>query len=349
MTTWRRLLGLVDDAVAGGSSYDDLTLGAIPVADTFIPFMNANVTGGGVNLDRNQEGRGYRGSPPPIPHRASPVVDLQAIAYPSLVKKFARLWTGGTDSPVGTPPASILHALEAIQSGELPGVHVGVVRDEQYDKVAGCTCNTFALDLPLLELATVSTQLRGKYRVRSDDAPPAGDYSDYPDRGFLLRDAKVFIDGSPTDIPDLAGLSFNFDNQMADPAEFRPGHNVVKTTHSGEKKRLWWPDEHRFMGHQMTGSIQFSKPKPDQDLAMELAHAEQIVFECEFEDLGTTPAAVEIMRITGSKMVRTEGGAEQLTKQDKITSSYSFGLFIDEATGDDAVFEFVDASDDPIV
>jgi hypothetical protein len=347
MTTWRRLLGYVDDATAGGKSYDDLAAGAIPDANKFVAVTEADVDMGDNRLERNTEIRGYRGSPPPIEFQANPKVSFTSIAYPHLTKKLVRLWTGGTDARTGTPPAAITHLLEAIQSGDLPAVHLGVVRDEKYDKVAGCTLNQLTLDFPLADHATLAASFNGKYMIPNvGTAPPAAAYTEYPRRGYLLRDAKVYLDGSITQIPALAGIRFVLDNRMADPPDFFPGENVVVTTYDGVKRRIWWPERHKFMSHAITGQIMFSEPKPDEDLKRELAHAESIVLECSFEDIDppTTPPAVEMLRVTGSQMVRTGGGAEGLQKEAAINSSYDFGLFVDEATGDDAKFEFTDGS-----
>lgn len=346
MTTWRRLIGFVDDAVAGGSAYDDLVAGAIPAPTKFIPATTANVNDGTDFLDRANEVRGYRGSPPPVEFRANPGVPFTANAYPFLVKKLIRLWTGATDVRTGVPPAAITHKFQPIQSGELPAIHMAVVRDEQYDAVAGCTAEQITLDFPLAEFATIEAELRGKYRKREAGNPPAATYAEYPRRGYLLRDAHVLLGGSPTAIPGLRGIRFVLSNSMVEPPDYEPKRNRVVTTYGGKKRTVWWPARHKFMAHSLTGQLLFSTPQPDEDFKRELAHAEQLVFECEFEDISpaTTPPAKEMLRVSGPQMVRTGGGPEALTDQDEITSSYDFGLYIDEATGADATFEFVDGS-----
>ena len=42
MTTWRRQIGYVDDVIAGGSAFDDLTAGAIPDAAKFVPVQGVS-------------------------------------------------------------------------------------------------------------------------------------------------------------------------------------------------------------------------------------------------------------------------------------------------------------------
>lgn len=344
MTTWRRLIGYKDDAAAGGTPYDDLVAGAVPDADAFVPVTTANVTGDPTQLDRNNEVRGFRGNVPPVEFQARADVEFTANAYPSLVKKLVRLWTGGTDTMTGAAPAAITHQLKAIQSGDLPAIHMGVVRDEQYDKVAGLTCNQLTLDFPLAEWATVEAQLRGKYRARVATAPPAADYTGYPRRGYLLRDAQVLLAGSLTPVPNLRGVRLVLDNRMVDP-EFWPMRNRVVTAYGTPSvdRTVWWPHRNKFMSHMITGQIIFGAPSPDEDLKRELAHAEKFVLECEFEALGTTPAATEMLRITGQQMVRTGGGPEALVDEDEITSTYEFGLYVG-AAGEDTMFEFVDDS-----
>lgn len=350
MTNWRRLMGLADDAVAGGSEYDDLAGGAIPDAGFFVPVDNANVNRNVTQLTRNQEVRGFRGNVAPLEFRADPRLPFECTAYGLLTKKLVRLWTGDTDAPSGTPPAAITHPFEAIQSGELPAVHATVVRDDQYDKVAGCVLNELALAFTMDDFAKVSGELWGKYALResSGTVPPAGDFSDYDRRGYLLRDAAVYLAGSATPLASLSAISFAFTNNISDSSadRFAPLRNRVTTSYGtpAVERTVWWPYRHKFLSHAITGSLTLSDPNPDEDLKLELAHAEELVFEVQLEDLDTTPAAIELLRITGPQMARTGGGPEQLTDEDSISASYDFGLYYDPETGDDVSVEFVDAS-----
>jgi hypothetical protein len=345
MTTWRRQIGYVDDSVAGGSAYDDLVAGAIPDAASFIPVRTANITGDPDPLERNAEVRGFRGDTPPNEFRSQANVTLTSEAYSALVKKLIRLWAGTTDVRSGAPPAAITHKFLPIQSGDLPAVHMGVVRDEQYDKVAGCTANSVTLDFPYLEAGTIEAELRGKYRSRVATAPPATSYAQYGRRGWYLRDAQVLLGGALTPLDNLRGVRVGFDNRFADP-EYWPRRNRVVTSYGSPavKRTVWWPQRQKFMSHAITGQLITGTPTPDIDLQRELAHAEQFVLEIELEDLGTTPAAKELIRITAQNKVITGGGPEALTDEDELTATYDFTLFVDPASGTDTKVEFVDAS-----
>jgi hypothetical protein len=347
MTNWRRQVGFINDATAGGKDYDALTAGAVPDPDFFVPVDNANVNRNIAQLTRNQEVRGLRGSVAPLEFRADPRVSFECNAYSVLLKKLVQKWTGATDSRSGTPPAAVTHLLEPIQSGELHAMHLSVVRDDQWDKVAGAVLNELNLAFSLGDYAKVSGEFFGKYAKRQTGEPPTGDYADY-ERPYLLRDAAVFLQGSGTAKAGLTAISFALSNNISDAIEdrFAPKRNRVTTAYGSPSvnRKIWWPYRHKFLSHAGTGSFTLADPDADEDLKLELAHAEQLVFECELAALGTTPEATELLRVTAPVIVRTGGGPEQLTDEDSISATYEFGMFIDPSTDDDFKFEFVDAS-----
>lgn len=346
MSTFQRLIGYIDDATAGGKAYDDLTTGLIPDADKFLPVTTAQVDGQENPLERASEVRGVRGAVAPIEFQANPIASHESIAYPSIVKKLVRLWTGGTDAKTGTPPAAITHKLEPILTGDLPAVHLNVVRDDQFDKVAGAVLNELAFAFPLSDHATVSASYRGKYRKRVTTTVPTAVWTGLPRRGYLLRDAAAFIDGSSTAITQLIRqFNLNLSNSLRDPEWHQKKNRVITPYGSPSVNRtVWWPERHKLGEKLITGQIQFGETEAGEDLKRELAHAQKFVFECEFDDLVTTPVVKEVLRITIWNQVYTGGGPEPLTRSDDITSSYDFGAFIDETSGLDVTFEFVDAS-----
>jgi hypothetical protein len=348
MATWRRLFGWINDVTAGGKDYDALAAGAIPDPDFFVPVDNANVNQNVNQLTRNQEVRGLRGSVAPIEFRADPRVPFEGNAYALLVKKLVQKWTGATDSRSGTPPAAITHLFEPVQTGELPAVHLAIVRDDHYMKVAGAVLNELSLAFSMGDFAKVSGEFWGKYAKRESGSPPTADYSDYDRRGYLLRDAAVYLAGSGSSLAALSAISFALNNNHSDAIEdrFAQKKNRVVTDYGtpAVKRTVWWPYRHKFLSHAATGSFTLADAVADEDLKLELAHAEQLVFECELEDLGTTPAAKELLRVTAPVIVRTGGGPEQLTDEDSLSSTFEFGMYIDPATQDDFKIEFVDAS-----
>src|SRR3954447_24406395 len=99
----RRLFGIADDAVAGGSSYDDLTMGAIPDASIFWPVTGGNIDKNIERSGREDEVRGRRAASAPMPFRASPVMTVPVPAYLSVAKKGLRKTLGGTaPAPAGS-------------------------------------------------------------------------------------------------------------------------------------------------------------------------------------------------------------------------------------------------------
>lgn len=351
-----RNFGLVADPTVGGTPYDDLTpdAGSIPDPDTFWPLTNFNVEKGGGPLERNNEMRGVRGNAAPLSFRRAPEVSLQGNLYPGLLKKLALMITGGTDVPTGTAPAAITHTLEPVGFGPsgLVAAHLALYRDGLYEKIAGCQLGSLTLTFPNDNDATFEGTLLGLYRSASgDDYPSIPGFDDVDDDWVLvLRDAKVFLDGSASPVTGLRSFALTIDNQFRDP-DFDAGQNVEEQVENSVPHRIWWPSRRRLSTAQaVTGSVEFSDVRVAEDRRLDLQHAQKIVFECATGvALGTTPEANEMIRITLHKTVYTGGGVGEATREDDIQTQFDYGAFIDPANGNrDVTFEFVDADGEAI-
>lgn len=229
----------------------------------------------------------------------------------------------------------------------LPAVHLGVVRDDLYEKVGGCTLSEVQLSFPTDDHATFQAVFAGKYYHQSTASPPSVDYSKYlrPDAALVLRDANMFLDGSGSAIGGLDGFDFTFNNGLRDP-QFYPGQNVLRVAAAGgdRERTTWWPARRKLGSAQaVTGNLKFSEVKTAQETKLDLARAEQAVFEITGGALGTSTASRQLLRITAYAMALDGGGASELVRDGDITSEYQFGAYLN-ASNQDVKFEVVDAT-----
>lgn len=342
MATIRRLFGFVADDTLGGTAYDGLVAGAIPDPDTFWPITNVTIDKGLQTIDRNEEVRGRRGNTAPISFRAAPSATVQGLLYPDVAKKLVRLATGGTDSITGTSPAAITHRFDPVGFGTaaLPAVHLAVVRDDVYHKLAGCQVSELQFNFPVDGEATFEATFVGKYYAQEDAAAPTATYDLSPNEPFMLRDAQMFVDGDSEAIDGLRGFNLTFNNGFRDP-DFYPMRNRVAATTATPRRIVWFPEQRRLGSAQtVSGQVQFHTGIADEDRKQDLTQAQEIVFDVESELLDTTPEVAELLRITCSQTVYTGGGLGALTRDDDIQSEYELGVYVDESIGRDIRFEF---------
>lgn len=342
----RRQFGFVTDTTAGGTAYDALSSGAIPDPDTFWPIQNATITSGRQDLDRNDEIRGVRGRVEPEPFKRAPSVNIKGRLYAPVAKKLLELMTGTAGAVTGTSPAVRTRKFEPVEGVDvLPAVHLAMVNDDQYDKVAGCQLDACEITFPIDGAATYDATFVGLYEAPQGGSPPAAAYTDNaPDWSFKLRDAQALIAGAGSGIDGLAGFTLKYDNKFTDP-EFWPKREreIVAAAGGNPEAIIWWPHIRRLgFDREVTGSINFSTVKTAEEAAERLARARQLVFECDAELLATTPAARRVLRITGTRGVYTGGGASQLQKEGRASSQYDLGLFLDPTTGKDVKFELTE-------
>lgn len=356
-----RYLGFVADPTVGGTARDNLTgspplaltgTPTIPDPDKWFPVTTVEaVDKGNQVIDRKDEMRGSRGNPPPLTFRQAPTIAVEGKLYPYVLKKLTQLATGGADVKTGTPPAAITHKLEPVAYGAdgIAAAHIHVVRDDLREAICGCQLSRLELNFPIDGEATWKGTFVGLYRRRLTGSPPATNFAAVvPDWVYILRDARALLDGSPTAVPRLRGYSLVFDNGFRDP-DFDPQTNREDKTISTVLHRTWWPSRRRLgASTEITGQIQLSNVNTTEEDNRDFSHAQQLVVEVEAQDLGTTPAAKEMLRITHGKIVYTGGGAGEMTRQGDIQSEYDFEVGLDPATGKDLTFEFVDATNTAI-
>lgn len=347
MATVRRLFGYAPDTVAGGSSYDVLTTGAIPDATVFWPVTNVTFAPNVTQIDRNTEVRGIRPARPPLPWTAAPVVTVQVPAYRSVIEVGAKKTLGGTDTMTGTSPASITHSIAALPFGStyLPAVHAQVVRDDLNHKVSGCVFERMSLNFPMDGEGTAEFELHGLYYKNDVAAPPSPVFTGLSTTVLALRDAEIFIDGSGTAIPDLQAFTFQWVNNTT---QKRYAKRNVVTQSLGTPpltRKVWYNHENKLGASQdVTYSFDLGNVNAAQELARDYRQIQKFVFDVAGDPLGTTPPANELLRITIFAGAITDGGAGALTARDDITSSFSGSAFYSDADTADVKFEIVNAT-----
>jgi hypothetical protein len=361
MPTIRRLWGFVDDATAGGSSYDDLT-GVVPgvssAAGTPIDSTaHWPVTGGNIEfnverIDRDEEVRGRRARTAPRPFRAAPVMTVPMNVYRSAAEKVFRKTLGGTSGvPVGTAPASMLHTFPVLGFGStaLPAIHTQLVRDDLNHKMSGGSINSLSMSFPLDGEGTMEFEIWGLYAAHFASAAPTATLTGFSEDVMMLRDAQVQLDtGSGlTTINDLEAFEFSFTNNLN--RKWYAKRNVVTqvlgTAAMQKTYKLWFPEENKLGAAQdVTYAIQFGNPNAAQELARDFAQVQKMVFEITGGPLGTTPAASELIRITIYNGVHTGGGAEALTAREDMTARFEGGGFYSDADSADIKVEVVNAT-----
>lgn len=343
----QRLFGIVDDTVPGGSDYDTLVTAAntpdlIPDADTFWPVTGGTFDPGLGRIDRNNEVRGRRANTSPISFRSDPTVTVPVAAYPSIMAKaFYKLL--GQDAVTGAS-SPYTHALTPVGFGtiNLPAAHVQIVRDSLNVKLGGATLNRVTLQAPLDGEAAIEMEWYGKYFDNYATAPPTPSYTGVSANPLLLRDAKLFIDGSGTPVSDLQGLTFAYTNNLI--RKPYAGRNIAAKTLNSLVHKLWFPTENKAQqAPDIAWSMQFGNTNAAQETAMWFSQSEKLVFEFTGDPIGST-GSNDLMRITIYSAVGTGGGAGPLSNRDDITSSFDGGAFYSTADALDVKVEFVTAT-----
>ena len=364
MPVIRRLFGITDDAIPGGSSYDDLLVGAggtelkaIPDATIFWP-----VTGGAVDknlerLGREDEVRGRRPALPPMPFRARPVITFPVPAYRSVLEKIVKKALGGTDTVVGTV-SPYTHTIDALGFGStaLPAFHIQLVRDDVNLKVSGNSIQRFTMNFPLDGEGTCEVEAFGLYNQMYAAAIPSATFTDVNDV-LMLRDAKAFFDPTSvpaapgtitgTQIPDLQGFEFTWTNNLN--PKFYAGRNI-STLAIGTPpltRKVWWVEENKLGASQdVTFALQFGNPSVAQELAAEYGQIQKLVVDIAG---GPITGGVELLRVTIYNGEWTGGGADALSARDDLNSRFEGGAFYSQADSKDVKIEFVNSSATPLV
>lgn len=340
----RRLFGITDDAVAGGSSYDDLTMGAIPDASIFWPVTGGTFEPNIERTTRETEVRGRRAQSPPMPFRASPVMTVPVPPYLSICKKALRKALGGADVVTGTTPGPYTHTMGTLGFGstQLPAVHAQMVKDDINFKMSGGAFQRAAYTFPLDGEGTSEYEIWGLYHANFALAAPTATFTGLSSDPLFLRDAQMFIDGSMVAIPDLQGFEFTFVNNLT--RKWYAKRNVVTQTIGTPAltRRLWFPEENKLGSAQdVTYAINFGNVNTTQELAYHYGQVQKFVFEAYGGPISGT-ASNELLRFTIYAGEHTGGGAEALAARDDITARFEGGAFYSDADAADLKIEIVD-------
>lgn len=355
-----RWLGLIDDpnSATGGTKLEDLDTDAIVAPTLFVPATTAQVDPGRNQLERTDEVRGRRGNTAPISFARAAVLTFENRCYPTLARKLLRNALGGAITSTGTVPASVVSTIGVLQSGAPPTLVAWLLREGQLDRVTGCAVNEVVFDFPIDGEGTIASTLWGLYHTVgdvSDYTDPSGDpgvalptptYTEDDGATYMLRDGIAYVGTTPTELDDFAGFGFTYNNSLIDDfkSRFRPGHNIETTVVDGTTHKVWFPNQHKLGPQAVTGHVDFSDVKPDQELLSLLAHADKLEFQVSADPLGTTPDADDTMTVTFYKEAFTDGGADPLVREGDQTSSYTFGAYIDVTSNKDVEVAFTGAA-----
>lgn len=343
----RRLFGFVDDAVTGGSSYDDLTVGAIPDATTFWPVTGGNLDRNIERVERNNEVRGVRAARPPASFKARPAITVPVDAYLAVIKKALRKTLGGVDT-VATVTGVTTHTLAALgQSAtapQLPAVMAQLVRDDLNHKVSGAVWNrtslTFSADGP----ATAECEIVGLYHAHFATAAPTPVFTGLDAEPLFGRDSQLKLDGAGTGVLDLQGYEFSFTNNVVPKHYFL--RNIVSQSIGtpAVTRKLWFPEENKLNAAQdVTFAFNLGNTNTTQEMAIDYAQAQKLVFESAGALIsGSTPPTASLLRITTDASVPTGGGADALSARDDITTRIEGGAFYSETAARDVLVEVLD-------
>ena len=328
-------VGLLPDINSpGGSTFDQLatTWATTPPAPTiFFPLTEANAEKTvDERINRNDEMRGEPDDMPDVEFREAYSPVLSGKLYPYVLKRLMPLLTGAVDAKTGTAPAAITHKFTPIgytAAFGLPACHIVIGRDDLAEAFGGCQLDTLQLNFPLEGDATFTATFRALFRVPlAAYVPPTEVFTNVELRPLMLRDADAFLDGSGTAVDAFRGVELTMNNMFQAP-EFWPKRNRDIVIDSTEKHMLWHPNRYkRGRRRACTGRIMFSDIKTVQQRRRDIAHGQKLVLEVEGRSLGTTPAANELARFTGQKMVYTGGGPNSLTRETDLTSDYEFQI-----------------------
>lgn len=342
MSVLDRLFGITDDATAGGKDYDALggPSPSIPDATIFYPVTGGTFDAGTERIDRNNEIRGRRANVPPRPFRAAPTMVVPMSAYQTALEKIVYKCLGTSTVSGGTSPTPYQHTVSSLQYPDvsLPALHAQMVRDTLNVKMGGSTVNRVTLDFPLDGEGTMEMELMGKYYMDDDAASPTPTYTGFDQEAetLMLRDAKVYLDGSSTQVSDIQGFNLTFNNNLI--RKWFAGRNIDSKTLGtpSQTRKVWFPAENKAQAApDITFSITFGSTDDAQELALWYTQIQKFEFNVTGNPIGggyTGDYAMDIIIYNGAY---TGGGAAALTARDDITSSYDGGVFFSEQDSKD--------------
>lgn len=353
MTLIRRLLGVTHDPIAGGSTFDDLTSGAIPDAVDLWPVQSVTFAKNQTNIDRSDEVIGRRGNTLPESFRQDPRFTIKGRLHPRLAKLVVEHAFGSADAVTpGSGGAATTHSFVPLGYGAatLPALMVQLVRDSENRKASGVAINSFVFDFPHDDDATFEIDCWALYSDVFSDAVPDLHFNPVDVPTYKLRDLQAFFGGSGQSVPNVSGFQLTFTNNLIDDTDVRylAGRNVATKLDAASKKHnLWFPGENRLGASQtLTGNIAFSSVTATEEVKNDLAVAEQLVVEASagFITPATTPPALELMRFTIANKVLTGGGPDDLAKEGALKASYDWTGYIDpsDSSEPDIEVQFID-------
>lgn len=340
MATIQREFGIKTDPTAGGSAYDVLTAGAVPDADTFFPTLpGATLNKGIVHINHDAWVFARRGRTKPVPLSSAPELTVDFPCTRAIVEKLFKKVRGGTDTVTGMA-SPYTHAIGQIGFGQtLPAVYAQLVRDDLNQKFSGAILERLELNFPLMEEGTCRANFWPLFYDQFVAAPPTAVYTGITEDVMMLRDAKIYIDGSASAIPDLVGFTFHHEN-TAERKWYSGRNTVARSIGSPAKTRkLWFPTENKIkadvdMGYGLT----FGNVNTAQELAHDFAQIQKLVFEVTGAPI---TGGTELLRITIYGGVHSDATTDPMSKDGDLNTAVTGGAFYSDADAADVLIEVV--------
>lgn len=342
-----RYFAISPDTTPGGTPYDSLAAGVVPVPTTFWQVTGFSVDKGEVAIDREDLITIARGTGLEAVFKQAPSVTVRGRLFTGMSKKLALLAQGKPDVRTGVAPAPSNHVLDPLGLGDvaLPAVHVHLYRDGLYERISGATLSRLTKTFGNDGEVTFEAVFSGLYRLPSGvvDFPAFTAFNDIAG-GWVWnpRDSKVFLDGVVSPATGMRSYTLTIDNQLREP-DWEWSRNVEKVTDNGKEYAIWWPQARRLTTRRtVTGNLGFSDVKVAQDRAHDLRRAQKVEVTSEGPLMATVPPARELIRITQYATQYTGGGAGDASRDDDIQTEYEYSAKVDDTAGRDLRIEFVD-------
>jgi hypothetical protein len=341
-----RQVGYKRDTAAGGSDFDAVTTnnaGVVPAPDTWIPVKGGTFNKNIVRNERTDEILGYPGARSPLPWTARPELTLPCSGYFDVVARAIQQAFGSNPVRTGAAPAALTDTLKPLPLRsvvEAPRFHFQIVRDSLTYRSSGCVLNSFNLDIPADDAASIELGVMGLfYQQRPSSEDPGTPSFTLPVTELRLAQVSAYIDGSLTKVPDVIGCGLQF-TQNYDP-KFFAGRNLVVDP-ANPCQFVHFPAEmKRKASRQVVPRLTLGETSEVEEFKQDFSRAEKVVIEIAECAIATTPPAVRMIRITTPATVWTDGGAGALSKDDDITSPFTGTGGYDPVSGYDVMVEVV--------
>jgi hypothetical protein len=339
------MFGWHGDAVAGGSTYDDLVSGNVPIPNHFWVPTGGNFDDGISQITHDDQVRAFRGKPEPISFKAEPKMTLPLPCYMRIAERALANVLGGVDTVTGSGPYN--HDIASLGFGEtkLPALHTAMVRDDEYIRMSGSVIESAQFSFDIGGEGSISVEFWGLFYDYFDDAPPTATYVGLEQTVpvLMLRDAKIYVDGDVEPLDDVIGFDFGWKNNITADDRHNSGQNVqTDVDDDGNLSKLWHPAVSEVRADpDITYALRLRNPSVAQAQKHRWSRAQAFVVEIDGAPLADPLDGNELLRFTIRKGVHTAKNVGDLQKSGRISAEYTGMAYYDEIAADDVKVEIV--------